>query len=105
MQAKLKKNERRFPATKLEGNRPIKTTRKVTKKAVTKSEVKSDRAKERRLAYTRTEAAELLGINPITLDRLAKRGLVNPSRALRRPLYTREELERFLDETKALDFE
>ena len=105
MQAKLKKNERRFPATKLEGNRPKKTTRNVTKKAVTKSEVKSDRAKERRLAYTRTEAAELLGINPITLDRLAKRGLVNPSRALRRPLYTREELERFLDETKALDFE
>jgi DNA-binding transcriptional MerR regulator len=52
-----------------------------------------------RLAYTRTEAAELLGMNPITLDRLAKRGLITPSRATRRPLYEYEELLRFLRET------
>ena len=52
-----------------------------------------------RLAYTRIEAAELLGMNPITLDRLAKRGLITPSRATRRPLYAYEELLRFLRET------
>jgi len=52
-----------------------------------------------RLAYTRTEAAALLGINPITLDRLAKRGLIHPSRALRRPLYPHAEIIRFLQET------
>ena len=56
-----------------------------------------------KLAYTRTEAAKLLGINPITLDRLAKRGLINPSRAIRRPLYPHTELIRFLEETKSLD--
>ena len=52
-----------------------------------------------RLAYTRIEAADLLGMNPITLDRLAKRGLITPSRATRRPLYAHEELVRFLRET------
>ena len=56
-----------------------------------------------KLAYSRTEAAKLLGINPITLDRLAKRGLIHPSRAIRRPLYAHTELIRFLEETKSLD--
>ena len=56
-----------------------------------------------KLAYTRTEAAELLGINPISLDRLAKRGLINPSRALRRPLYPHSELLRFLEETRGTE--
>jgi hypothetical protein len=56
-----------------------------------------------RLAYTRTEAAKLLGINPITLDRLAKRGLIRPSRAIRRPLYPHTELVRFLEDTKPLE--
>ena len=49
------------------------------------------------------EAAALLGINPITLDRLAKRGLIRPSRAIRRPLYPHTELVRFLEETKTLE--
>lgn len=53
-----------------------------------------------RLAYTRKEAAEALGIKPVTIDRLAKRGLLHPSRATRRPLYALEELQRFLRETK-----
>jgi hypothetical protein len=56
-----------------------------------------------RLAYTRIEAADLLGINPITLDRLAKRGLIRPSRAIRRPLYPHTELIRFLEDTKPLE--
>lgn len=52
-----------------------------------------------RLSFSRTEAAEILGLSPITIDRLTKRGLLNPSRATRRPLYPKWELERFLKET------
>jgi helix-turn-helix protein len=55
----------------------------------------------KRLSYTRVEAAELLGVTPITVDRLAKRGLLRPSRATRRPLYPEVELVRFLTETSA----
>lgn len=52
-----------------------------------------------KLALTRDEAGEALGISPITVDRLTKRGLLRPSRATRRPLYPVWEIERFLRET------
>ena len=52
-----------------------------------------------KLALTRVEAAAALNISPATLDRLTKRGLLHPCRALRRPLYAVEELKRFLQET------
>ena len=52
-----------------------------------------------KLALTRVEAAEALGLTPVTVDRLAKRGLLRPSRATRRPLYSVEEIERFLRDT------
>ncbi|MBA3606953.1 MAG: helix-turn-helix domain-containing protein [Chthoniobacterales bacterium] len=52
-----------------------------------------------KLALTRVEAADALNISPATLDRLTKRGLLRPSRALRRPLYAIAEIERFLRET------
>jgi hypothetical protein len=52
-----------------------------------------------KLALTRVEAADALDISPATLDRLTQRGLLRPSRALRRPLYAVEELKRFLRET------
>lgn len=52
-----------------------------------------------KLALTRVEAAEALGITPVTVDRLAKRGLLRPSRATRRPLYSIAEIERFLKDT------
>ena len=52
-----------------------------------------------RMAYSRKEAAQMLGISLVTLDRLTKRGLINPSRATRRPLYPKWEIERFLRET------
>jgi hypothetical protein len=55
----------------------------------------------RRIAFTRTEAARMLGIAPISIDRLTRRGLLRPSRALRRPLYREEELIRFLNETSS----
>jgi DNA-binding transcriptional MerR regulator len=52
-----------------------------------------------KLALTRVEAAEAIGVTPVTIDRLAKRGLLVPSRATRRPLYPVWEIERFLRET------
>lgn len=52
-----------------------------------------------KLALTRLEAAEAIGISPATLDRLTQRGLLRPSRATRRPLYAVKEIERFLKAT------
>jgi Helix-turn-helix domain len=54
-----------------------------------------------KLALTRVEAADALNISPATLDRLVKRGLLRPSRALRRPLFSIAEIERFLRETRS----
>jgi hypothetical protein len=54
-----------------------------------------------KLAFTRNEAAQVLGVSPITIDRLAQRGLLTPSRATRRPLYPLWEVERFLRDTSA----
>jgi len=48
------------------------------------------------LALTRDAAAKALGISLPTLDRLVFRGLLRPSRACRRPLFSLEELRRFL---------
>ena len=56
----------------------------------------------KRLSYTKAEAAILLGISKPTLDRLVRRGLIKPSRALRRPLFSRQQLERFLEDTTTL---
>jgi hypothetical protein len=56
---------------------------------------------EFRLALTRHEAAKALGVTPISIDRLVARGLLRPCRALRRPLFPRTEIERFLKETTA----
>ena len=52
-----------------------------------------------RLAYSRHEAAALLSVSAATLDRLVQRGLLRPSLALRRVIFSRVELERFLKET------
>jgi DNA-binding transcriptional MerR regulator len=52
-----------------------------------------------RLAYTRLETAEILGLSAPSIDRLTKRGLLRPSRATRRPIYSKAEIERFLKET------
>jgi hypothetical protein len=55
---------------------------------------------ESQLALTREQTAQALGgVSPITVDRLARRGLLHPSRATRRPLYPVWEIERFLRET------
>ena len=54
-----------------------------------------------KLAVSLTEAAAALGINPGTLGRLTKRGLLKPSRTTRRPLHPVWEIVRFLHETTA----
>jgi hypothetical protein len=54
-----------------------------------------------KLALNRVEAANAIGVSPATLDRLTIRGLLRPSRATRRPIYSVKELERFLKETTA----
>ncbi|MEY3480973.1 MAG: Helix-turn-helix domain [Verrucomicrobiota bacterium] len=56
-------------------------------------------AYENRLALTAKETARALGISDVTLWRLRKRGLIHPSRALRTPLFTLSEIERFLKES------
>ncbi len=62
-------------------------------------ETKVEPSKPPKLALTRTEAATALGVKPVTIDRLTKRGLLRPCRATRRPLYPVWEIERFLRET------
>jgi len=52
-----------------------------------------------RLALTRSETALALGLSASQIDKLAKRGLLRPSRATRRPLYSVREIERFLGDT------
>ena len=52
-----------------------------------------------KIAYTRDEAAAQLGVHPITISRLTERGELRPSRATRRPIYSHEELQRFLRDT------
>jgi len=49
--------------------------------------------------FKRAEAATYLGITAVSIDRLTKRGLLHPSRALRHPIYSRDDLDRFLQET------
>ena len=55
-----------------------------------------------KLALSRVETAEAIGVTPVTVDRLAKRGLLDPSRATRRPLYPIWEIERFLRDTSEM---
>jgi hypothetical protein len=63
-------------------------------------EDRSENHAMRPLAVTRAHAAAMLDISRVSLDRLVKRGLIHPSRALRRPLFPLAELKRFLVETK-----
>ena len=48
-----------------------------------------------KLALTRQEAAQALGLSVVTIDRLTQRGLLKPNRATRRPLFSLAELQRF----------
>jgi len=48
------------------------------------------------IALNREKAAAFICVSPPTLDRLTKRGFLNPNRATRRPLYLIEDLKGFL---------
>jgi hypothetical protein len=52
-----------------------------------------------KMGFKRAEAAFYLGVTTVTIDRLTKRGLLRPSRALRHPIFSRDDLDRFLRET------
>jgi hypothetical protein len=52
-----------------------------------------------KMGFTKSEAVRALGYSRATVDRLVKRGVLKPSRATRRPIFSREELERFLRDT------
>ena len=52
-----------------------------------------------KLAYTLPEAAEVLGLSQRTIRRLVNRGLLHPSRASQRFIFSHKELTRFLEET------
>jgi hypothetical protein len=51
------------------------------------------------LAYTLSEVAFVTGHGKRTIRRFVKRGLLHPSKASRRLIFFRAELERFLKET------
>ena len=52
--------------------------------------------------FTRKEAADYLRISLTTLHDLTKRGLLRPNRATGKPLFLREDLNRFLHEGRSL---
>jgi len=57
------------------------------------------------IALNRENAAAFICVSPPTLDRLTKRGFLNPNRATRRPLYLVEELKSFLNNNRGRDVE
>jgi excisionase family DNA binding protein len=58
-----------------------------------------ENSKNKRLAYTMRETAEILGVSYITVHRLIKRGLLKNLKALRHKIIPATEIERFLKET------
>ncbi len=52
-----------------------------------------------RLAFTINETAAMLGISPVSVYRLLKRGLLRSSTALRHKLIPKTEIDRFLKTT------
>ena len=53
-----------------------------------------------RLAFNLREACAAIGVSPVSMWRMEKRGLIKPSKALRTKLYSRAEILRFLEDTK-----
>jgi hypothetical protein len=65
--------------------------------ASTENRYRSGLPIEAALALSRKNAAAVLAISTVTLDRLVARGLIHATRACRRPLFSTKELERFLE--------
>ena len=49
-----------------------------------------------RLSYKINEAAQMLGVSPITIRRAISRGLLKPCRAFRHPLIPAEQLRKLI---------
>ena len=49
-----------------------------------------------RLSYKINEAAQILGVSPITIRRAISRGLLKPCRAFRHPLIPAEQLKKLI---------
>jgi len=56
-------------------------------------------ARNERMAFSVRETADLLGISEKSIRRLVARRLLQPSRALRHLLFSKKEVDRFLEET------
>lgn len=54
---------------------------------------------EVRMSYSVAEAAQLLGVSTKSIRRLMDRGLIRGSKALRKVIIPKTELEKFLNET------
>jgi hypothetical protein len=52
-----------------------------------------------KLGYSRKEAALALGIGPTSIDTLRERGLLHPSVALSKPIYSKPDMLAFLANT------
>lgn len=50
-----------------------------------------------RLAYSKNELSQLLGLSPVTLWRLEKKGLLRPVAGVRHKLYSANAVSRFLE--------
>lgn len=78
----------------------IKNNDQLSKSGATNSSTSTEtKNRIEKKGYKRAEAATYLGVAKITIDRLTKRGLLHPSRALRHPIYSKDDLDRFLKET------
>jgi hypothetical protein len=49
-----------------------------------------------KLAFSKKELCDAIGVSPVTLWRLEKRGLLRPVAGIRHRIYSRKEVERFL---------
>ena len=61
--------------------------------------LRQENSKNKRLAYSMRETAEILGVSYMTVHRLIKRGLLKNSKALRTIIIPAAEIERFLKES------
>jgi len=50
-----------------------------------------------RLSYKIKEAAQILGVSPVTVRRAIDRGLIKPCRAFRHTLISAEQLKKFVN--------
>lgn len=73
----------------------------MAKKNKEAAEEKQETPAGERMAYSLRETAGLLGVSYISIVRLVKRGLLRPSNALRNKIVSRDEIQRFLNETQS----